>query len=65
LDVLCGLRVAPGIVLSAVREAVDRLGPFIDWCGCYYAPQQVIGADETPAWVDGGWNTSTWRVPTC
>jgi transposase len=30
LDVLCGMRVAPGTVLAAVREAVDRLGPFVD-----------------------------------
>lgn len=39
LDVLCGMRVAPGTVLSAVREAVDRLGPFIDRYGCCCAPR--------------------------
>ena len=55
LDVLCGLRVAPGTVLSAVREAVDRLGPFVDRVRVLLRAQQVIGADETPAWVDGGW----------
>jgi transposase len=55
LDVLCGLRVAPGTVLSAVREPVDRLGPFIDRVRVLLHAQQVIGADETPAWVDGGW----------
>ncbi len=55
LDVLCGLRVAPGTVLSAVREAVDRLGPFVDRVRVLLRAQAVIGADETPAWVDGGW----------
>ena len=55
LDVLCGMRVAPGTVLSAVREAVDRLGPFIDRVRVLLRAQAVIGADETPAWVDGGW----------
>jgi transposase len=55
LDVLCGLRVAPGTVLAAVREAVDRLGPFVDRVRVLLRAQAVIGADETPAWVDGGW----------
>jgi transposase len=55
LDVLCGMRVAPGTVLSAVREAVDRLGPFVDRVRMLLRAQAVIGADETPAWVDGGW----------
>jgi transposase len=55
LDVLCGMRVAPGTVLSAVREAVDRLGPFVDRVRVLLRAQAVIGADETPAWVDGGW----------
>jgi transposase len=55
LDVLCGMRVAPGTVLAAVREAVDRLGPFVDRVRVLLRAQQVIGADETPAWVDGGW----------
>lgn len=55
LDVLCGIRVAPGTVLAAVREAVERLGPFIDRVRVLLRAQQVIGADETPAWVDGGW----------
>ena len=55
LDVLCGMRVAPGTVLAAVREAVDRLGPFIDRVRVLLRAQAVIGADETPAWVDGGW----------
>jgi transposase len=55
LDVLCGMRVAPGTVLAAVREAVDRLGPFVDRVRVLLRAQHVIGADETPAWVDGGW----------
>jgi transposase len=55
LDVLCGLRVAPGTVLSAVRDAVDRLGPFVDRVRVLLRAAAVIGADETPAWVDGGW----------
>ena len=55
LEVLCGMRVAPGTVLAAVREAVDRLGPFIDRVRVLLRAEQVIGADETPAWVDGGW----------
>jgi transposase len=53
LDVLCGMRVAPGTVLAAVREAVDRLGPFVDRVRVLLRARQVIGADETPAWVDG------------
>ena len=49
----CGWR--PGTVLAAVREAVDRLGPFVDRVRVLLRAQAVIGADETPAWVDGGW----------
>jgi transposase len=55
LGVLCGLRVAPATVLAAVREAVDRLGPFVDRVRVLLRAQRVIGADEAPAWVDGGW----------
>jgi transposase len=55
LDVLCGMRVAPGTVLAAVREAVDRLGPFVDRVRVLLRASAVIGADETPAWVAGGW----------
>lgn len=55
LDVLCGMRVAPATILTAVREAVARLGPFIDRVRLLLRAQAVIGADETPAWVDGGW----------
>ena len=62
MDVLCGLAVAPGTVLAAVREAVERLGPFVDRVKVLLHAQAVIGADETPAWVDGGW-TCTSRVP--
>ena len=55
LGALCGLVVAPGTVLAAVREAVDRLGPFVDRVKVLLRAAAVIGADETPAWVDGGW----------
>ncbi len=55
LGVLCGLVVAPGTVLAAVREAVDRLGPFVDRVRVLLRAAAVIGADETPAWVDGAW----------
>ena len=55
MDVLCGLAVAPATVLAAVREAADRLGPFVDRVRVLLRAQAVIGADETPAWVDGRW----------
>jgi len=55
LEVLCGLRVVPATVLAAVREAADRLGPFVDRVRLLLREAAVIGADETPAWVDGGW----------
>jgi transposase len=54
LEVLCGLRV-PATVLAAVREAADRLGPFVDRARLLLRAAAVLGADETPAWVDGGW----------
>jgi transposase len=55
LDVLCGLRVAPATILAAVRDAVDRLGPFVGRVRVLLRSRTVIGADETPAWVDGEW----------
>lgn len=55
LEVLCGLRVAPATVLAAVREAAARLGPFVDRVRLLLRAAAVLGADETPAWVDGGW----------
>lgn len=55
MDVLCALAVAPATILAAVREAADRLGPFVDRVKMLLRAQPVIGADETPAWVDGGW----------
>ena len=55
LDVLCGLRVAPATVLAAVRKAAARLGPFTDRVRMLLRGAAVLGADETPAWVDGGW----------
>jgi transposase len=55
LGVLCGLRVAPATILNVVREAADRLGPFMDRVRVLLRAAAVIGADETPAWVDGAW----------
>ncbi len=55
LEVWCGLRMVPATVLAAVREAADRLGPFGDRVRLLLREAAVIGADETPAWVDGGW----------
>jgi transposase len=55
LEVLGGLRVVPATVLAAVREAAERLGPFVDRVRLLLRAAAVIGADETPAWVDGGW----------
>jgi transposase len=55
MDVLCALSVAPATILAAVRDAADRLGPFVDRVQMLLRAQPVIGADETPAWVNGGW----------
>jgi transposase len=55
LEVLGGLRVVPATVLAAVREAAQRLGPFVERVRLLLREAAVIGADETPAWVDGGW----------
>jgi transposase len=55
VEVLCGLRVAPATILAAVREAADRLGPFVDRVRLLLRAARVVGADETPAWVDGAW----------
>jgi transposase len=55
MDVLCGLLVAPASVLAAVREAAARLGPFVDRVRMLLRAVAVLGADETPAWVAGGW----------
>lgn len=55
LEVLCGLRVVAATVLAAVREAAERLGPFVDRVRLLLRAAAVLGADETPAWVDGGW----------
>jgi transposase len=55
LESLCGLRVAPATILRAVREAADRLGPFVDRVRMLLRMARVVGADETPAWVDGAW----------
>ncbi len=55
MDVLCGVRIVPTTILNAVREAADRLGPFVDRVRMLLRAAAVIGADETPAWVDGAW----------
>lgn len=55
VQVLCGLSVAPATVLAAAREAAVRLEPFTDRVRLLLRASPVLGADETPAWVDGGW----------
>src|SRR5204862_238004 len=51
----CALRVSTGTVAAAVAEAAGRLGPFTDRVRLLLRGSAVLGADETPAWVDGGW----------
>jgi transposase len=55
LSDLCALRVSTGTIAAAVAEAVTRLGPFTDRVRLLLRGSAVLGADETPAWVDGGW----------
>src|SRR5215831_9495543 len=52
---LCRLRPSTGTIATVVREAADRLGPFVDRVRLLLRAAAVLGADETPAWVDGGW----------
>ena len=52
---LCALRVSTGTIAAVIGEAVARLGPFIDRVRLLLRGSAVLGADETPAWVDGGW----------
>jgi transposase len=52
---LCGLPVSTGTIATVIGEAVTRLGPFLDRVRSLLRRSAVLGADETPAWVDGGW----------
>jgi transposase len=52
---LCALRVSTGTIATVVGEAAARLGPFLDRVRVLLRAAPVLGADETPAWVDGGW----------
>jgi transposase len=55
LSDLCALRVSTGTIATAVTEAVLRLHPFLDRVRVLLQGSAVLGADETPAWVDGAW----------
>lgn len=50
---LCRLRPSTGTIAAAVGEAASRLGPFLDRVRLLLRAAPVLGADETPAWVDG------------
>jgi transposase len=52
---LCELRVSTGTLSTVLSEAVARLAPFVDRVRTLLRSEAVVGADETPAWVDGGW----------
>jgi transposase len=52
---LCRLRPSTGTIATVVGEAAQRLGPFLDRVRLLLRAAPVLGADETPAWVDGGW----------
>jgi transposase len=52
---LCRLRPSTGTIANAVGEAAVRLGPFLDRVRVLLRAAPVLGADETPAWVDGAW----------
>lgn len=52
---LCALPVSTGTIATAIAEAVTRLDPFLDRVRALLRAAAVLGADETPAWVDGGW----------
>ncbi len=55
LSDLCALRVCTGTIAAAIGEASARLDPFLDRVRVLLRAAAVLGADETPAWVDGGW----------
>jgi transposase len=52
---LCGLRVSTGTLSTMLSDAVQRLAPFVDRVRTLLRAEAVVGADETPAWVDGAW----------
>ena len=52
---LCRLRPSTGTIATVITEAASRLGPFLDRVRLLLRAAPVLGADETPAWVDGGW----------
>jgi len=52
---LCRLRPSTGTIATVIGEATSRLGPFLDRIRLLLRAAPVLGADETPAWVDGAW----------
>jgi transposase len=52
---LCRLRPSTGTIATVIGEAAARLEPFLDRVRLLLRAAPVLGADETPAWVDGGW----------
>jgi transposase len=52
---LCRLRPSTGTIATVIGEAASRLGPFLDRVRLLLRAAPVLGADETPAWVDGAW----------
>jgi transposase len=52
---LCRLRPSTGTIVTVIGEAASRLGPFTDRVRALLRAAPVLGADETPAWVDGAW----------
>jgi transposase len=52
---LCRLRPSTGTIATVIGEAASRLEPFLDRVRVLLRAASVLGADETPAWVDGAW----------
>jgi transposase len=52
---LCRLRPSTGTIVTVIGQAAARLGPFLDRVRLLLRAAPVLGADETPAWVDGAW----------
>lgn len=52
---LCRLRPSPGTIATVIGEAAARLDPFLERVRGLLRAAPVLGADETPAWVDGAW----------
>jgi transposase len=55
LSDLCRLRPSTGTLATVIAEAAHRLAPFTDRVRALLGAAPVVGADETPAWVAGGW----------